>query len=226
MEKLTQAVRKLSVALLIALLMVVCFAAMSVAAVIETAEYRPSVVVLPDTAVNTWTLNSGGASTKAYIVPNALYIDTLQDETAGFGYSRTISAQHGSDTITILARVKMHQISGTSGPNAGACAIFWGDDATSNLLSIFPDKIQLYFPYNAAAGYSMNTTDDYHTYKIVANGPSNSVKVYVDGSAVPVIDTVIPSGQGYDRSWVMFGDGSSGGGALSSWEFVRYRVDR
>jgi len=222
MEKFMQAVRSLSIALMI----VLCCSSLSVAAVIETAEYRPAVVVLPDTAVNTWTLWGGAASTKAYIVPNALYIDTLQDDTVGLGYSRTNSAQHASDTITVVAKVKMHQISGVNGPNAGACAIFWADDATSNLLSIFPDRIQLYFPLNAGAAYSMNTTDDYHTYKIVANGTNNSVKVYVDGSTVPVIDTVISSGQGYDRNWVMFGDGSSGGGSLSSWEFVRYRIDR
>jgi hypothetical protein len=219
MEKLIKSVRTLSVALMI----VLCFASLSVAAVIETGEYRPAVVVLPDTAVNTWTQWGGAASTKAFIVPNALYIDTLQDVTVGLGYSRTNSAQHASDTITVVARVKVLQYSGA---DPAATAIFWADDATSNVLSILPGGLQLYYPYMAGAAYSMNTTDDYHTYKIVASGPNNSVKVYVDGNAVPVIDTVIPSDQGYDRSWVMFGDGTSGAGALSAWEFVRYRVDR
>lgn len=202
------------------IIVVIGFALPLYASVIDSAEYKPE--VFPDTITTPW-YHVGSAPSQAYFSNHSLYIDSTQDP-SGYYYSRTISADHSTDTITVEAKVKLVQYSGSY---PGGCGIWWADNATSNAMTIYPNRIALYFPgYGNGPSFQMDTTGDYHVYKIVAAGPTNNVKVYIDGGSTPVIDTVISSGQGYDRNWVMFGDGSSSAGALAAWEYINYRVER
>lgn len=199
-------------------------AGMVSAAVVDSADYRPVITVYPDTEVAVWTKYATG-SYAASIVESRLLLDSTQ--TGSLLYGRAIDSVFATDTVTVEAKVKLEQYSGTYD---GGCGIWFGDDVTSQVMTIFPDKIKMYFPFTggqpAGAYYTMNTMDAYHTYKIVFMGAVGRMQVFVDGGEYPVIDTTLAANWGYDRNWIAFGDGSGNSGSKASWEYVTYQIER
>jgi hypothetical protein len=95
----------------------------------------------------------------------------------------------------------------------------WAHDHTNLVIIGFDTKqICLASPDNVRV--SMNTTDDFHVYRIESQG--RNIKIYADGRLV--IDHVL-SWSGGGSNILMFGDGVGGTRSLSYWDYFWYDVD-
>lgn len=96
--------------------------------------------------------------------------------------------------------------------------IIWANDHTHTFIFGFaPGEIRIQYPevYPAV----MDTTDDFHVYRIVV--VLDRVRVYVDG-VLHIDHEVTSAGQGSDT--LMFGDGVGGTYSLSYWDYFWYDV--
>ncbi|MDH7570307.1 MAG: hypothetical protein QHJ73_12070, partial [Armatimonadota bacterium] len=86
-------------------------------------------------------------------------------------------------------------------------------------VGLYPDHIDL---YEAKRQYAMDTTDDYHTYRVVIQ--NNDILVYVDGvlrlDGRGTFKTPGPAG----RNDVRFGAANSPGKGEAYWQSVRIRA--
>jgi hypothetical protein len=123
-----------------------------------------------------------------------------------------------SDTITVTSKVRLDDYVGS--PGLGGCAIWVENNQNAEVILLTPAGLRL---YNKNSFYAMDTMDGYHEYKIVATG--NTLHVYVDGEAIPLISTTFGGQSWAARGLVRFGDGSYGASARSSWAYIRYTVE-
>lgn len=192
---------------------------------IDSGRYIPS--ILPHTNIQYWdpfSLSETSSLSLNHSDPqlngdDALKIDTMNNVSDFAYFTRYIEVQNG-DKIELEAKVKLDNYSGYT--TYGGCGIAIEDDKNEEFLIIRPDGI---YTFNSHVLYAMNTMDNYHVYRIVAQG--SSVKVYVDGSTIPVIDSSFnPPPFWSPRLMVGFGDGSGGASSTSSWAYVKYKVER
>jgi hypothetical protein len=113
--------------------------------------------------------------------------------------------------ITMEARLKVIDIEGTGG------AYFQAFDGTNRYqVAFLPGAVSL---YNGSVwvSYSLDITD-FHTYRMVTPGNSNTMNLFVDGS--PVLTAAAPSHTANKFEW---GDGitAAGNGADADWDYVR-----
>lgn len=115
---------------------------------------------------------------------------------------------------TIEARKRVMAIEG--GTNATfSTAIDFRDDVRDEMLDFWTDKIRLHY---SGASYNMDTTNDFHTYRITVSGID--IKVYVDGTLAITATMSLAAAGGY----VQFGDmhGSYGYNSNVIWDYVNY----
>ncbi|HWN70883.1 MAG TPA: hypothetical protein VNM90_24745 [Haliangium sp.] len=191
------------------------------AGTIDSRQYVPT--VSPNQVVDVWSKQASGAALSfSTSDPQLGYYDALKiDTTASYDhysvFSRSIIAS-ASDTITVTAKVRLDYYVGS--PGAGGCAIWVENNQDAESIIITPAGLRL---YHKGILYAMDTMSNYREYKIVAVG--NTLRVYVDGGAAPVISTTFGGQSSAARSWVAFGDGSGVASARSSWAHVRYTVE-
>jgi hypothetical protein len=191
------------------------------AGTIDSGQYVPT--VSPDQVVSIWSKGADGAALGfSTSDPQLGYYDALEmDTTASYDhysyFGRSIVAS-ASDTITVTAKVRLDDYVGS--PGLGGCAIWVENNQNAEVVLITPAGLRL---YSKKTSYAMDTMDGYHEYKIVAAG--NTLHVYVDGEAIPVISTTFGGQSWAARGLVRFGDGSYGASARSSWAYIRYTVE-
>lgn len=112
---------------------------------------------------------------------------------------------------SMAARVKVVSCTGLAGVMIGV-----SDGVAEDLLTLYPDRIEL---YRAKLSHVMDTTDDFHEYRIDLQG--KDITVAVDGK--PVIDGtgtfVFPAHAGRNR--VSIGGGASASTGEALWTWVR-----
>ena len=118
----------------------------------------------------------------------------------------------------IEARLKLDPITVPSSNQDRGAVLIWANDHVNLLIIGFqPNELRLAYPDYVPV--AMNTTDDFHTYRIQSR--LNTVQIYVDG--VLRIDHVLSwSGGGSDL--LTFGDGDGQGHSLSYWDYFMYDV--
>lgn len=91
-------------------------------------------------------------------------------------------------------------------------AIWAGATQSEAILLLTPSYIK---EYGSGKTYSMSTTDDFHTYRIIVQG--NNYTIYVDE-----IEVMSGSTKNWNRDVMYFGDGSGGSGGSAQWSCVSY----
>ncbi len=134
--------------------------------------------------------------------------------TAGgdYCYFRHPLAFSASGEVVLEARLKV--LSGVS-------SLIFGNGATGQRLSFFPDRVEFY--HDPAVRVPLDTTDGFHTYRLVIRG--EDVSLSIDGR--PRLEgkgCFRPGRAGY-RSEVAFGAANSPEVGEALWEFVRARSD-
>ena len=131
-----------------------------------------------------------------------------------FNYYRQEANLSNQTGTTLEARLKV--VSGqplSTGAIGNNISIF--DDARKIRLAIFPDGIRL-GDCHVCDEYQMNTTDDFHVYRLTLEG--DTAKAYVDGilrlTGTPVANSA------WTEIW--FGNDWMGGPDEGLWDYVRY----
>lgn len=190
---------------------------------VEEVIYTPT--IYPDqSAANVW-VPVGNRSIMTFR-QNDLYLDSISNQPVPnyMFFSRDTTAVNATDKIEIEAKLRLDAYDGSI--DTGGCAMWVDDDTNGEVILFNIDGIQLFSRIGYTGQrlkYYMNTTDDYHVYRIVTE--HNSLKVFVDNNPIPVIDTTF--GQYWQPSRkIMFGDGSSVANAKSSWSYIKYKIER
>lgn len=154
---------------------------------------------LPPTVVEDWTGSFSGHQTPPALgwtttVPSAwtalgngsVEFNSVQFAD-GIGPWASLSQLGGlpnKGAVTIELRAKVLPDSGNHG-----FTLHHRDEMGSIYLTLSPDKIETAMPKGGAARqtYFMDTTDDYHLFRLVRDSHSLYWNVYVDGNPVPVI---------------------------------------
>lgn len=115
-----------------------------------------------------WRCDRGSPRTEAKVVDGALRIADRGDQPGDHRYCRCSWGLESGEDVLLEARVKVV---------SGASYVIFGNGKSQERLGLWPDHIDLW--HHRAIRYAMNTTDAYHTYRIVTKGAD--LKVYVDG---------------------------------------------
>lgn len=170
---------------------------------------------LPDAEAIGWTPHVDRAARLA-TSGGALTIDTSHDIASWAYYSRCVEIDFARG-VTVEARVKLARTVGT--PGMGSAGI-WIEDSVGGAVLLLRDReIEL---YRTSYRYSIDTST-FHVYRIVTRG--YQLRVYIDGKlAIDAPDGYRPAFGLSDPNRIMFGDGSSGASASSTWDYVRYEL--
>ncbi len=185
--------------------------------------YSPT--VSPENVIDSWQ-PSGNLGLKTFIANDpqnqfldALLVNTTNDISDFLYFLKYNNASNATDRIEVVASVRLDQYVGNT--SLGGCAIAVEDDIKSNALLITPNFIML---SRTGETYQLDTTNNYHVYKIVAYG--SSFKVYVDGGTNPVLDGAWNQQWYPARNKISFGDHSGDASSRAAWAFVKYSVFR
>ena len=159
-----------------------------------------------------WTCDQGSARTEAKLERGALLIADRGTEVGDYHYFRNLWGADPAGVSVVEARVKV--VSGLS-------RVIISNGVAQERLELWPDRIELWS--NKKIRHAMDTTNDFHVYRIATQG--QDVKVYVDGVLrldAPGAYRKAVSGK---LNQVAFGASDSTGVGEALWSTVRARVD-
>jgi len=160
-----------------------------------------------------WTRDPGSPRTEEKLGDGALFIADRGTVAGDYHYYRFPWGAETSGPITVEARVKV--VSGSS-------FVIVADARAGERLRLLPDHIDLLHHSNLR--HEMDTTDDFHLYRITIEG--EDLRVYVDDELrIDAPGTFKPRG-GYPRNELAFGAANSGWQGEAYWDFVRARLER
>ena len=157
-----------------------------------------------------WFRDPGSERTEEKLEDGALFIADRGEVSGDYHYYRNHWGAGPGEPLMAEARVKV--VSGSS-------YLIIGTGLTHQRLGLWPDHIDLWTKRDIR--YDMDTTDDFHTYRIGTEGAD--LKVYVDGELrldAPGSFT----GGGRSTNQLAFGAANSGQVGEAYWSDVRARV--
>ncbi len=157
-----------------------------------------------------WYRDPGSERTEDALQDGAMLIADRGAVSGDYHYYRYVWGADPSEPVVVEARAKV--ISG------GSFVILMNGVAQERL-GLYPDHIELYF--NTDIRYDMDTTDDFHTYRIETEG--EDLKVYVDGELRLDAPGVYNRGGNGTRQ-LAFGAANSSAVGEALWQSVRARL--
>ncbi|QDT32916.1 glycoside hydrolase family 10 protein [Thalassoglobus polymorphus] len=183
-----------------------------------------SVQSLPQNA-DSWTIKYDGSEKPASIwrrdPGSERTIDTLVDGTLLIADRGTASGEYcyfrmpwGAEPASeTVAEFRVKTISGSS-------FVIVSNGVSGERLTLAPDHISLF--HNRKIRYEMDTTSDFHTYRLVLNG--EDLQVYVDGTLRLDGKGQLKPRTGYRRNEVAFGASNSTDVGEAYWDDVKVRT--
>ncbi len=157
-----------------------------------------------------WYRDPGSERTEERLEDGAMLIADRGTVSGDYHYYRYAWGADQSERVVVEARVKV--ISGSS-------FVIVMNGVAQERLGLYPDHIDLYS--NRDIRYEMDTTDDFHTYRIVTEG--EDLQVYVDGELRLDAPGQYSSG-GQGTRQLAFGAANSGWVGEAMWQQVRARL--
>ncbi len=159
-----------------------------------------------------WTRDTGSPRTEETVAEGALRIADKGTQAGDFHYWRFPWAADPEGKTTVEARVKV--VSGSS-------FILLSNGAADERLGFWPDHIDLW--NNRKLRFDMNTTDDYHVYRIECGG--RDLRVFVDGQLRIDATGKFAKHAAAARNELAFGTANSPGVGDAWWDYVKARSD-
>jgi len=158
-----------------------------------------------------WRRDRGSTRTHEEIVEDALFIADQGEVSGDYLYYRHPwgADPGGKAVVEARARVK-----------SGSSFIIVTNGESGERLGLWPDRIELFHHSNLR--YKMDTTDDFHLYRMELEG--HNLKVYVDGELRIDAPGVLKPRSGYSRNEVAFGAANSGMMGEACWASVKARA--
>jgi hypothetical protein len=158
-----------------------------------------------------WNRDRGSARTVEEIADGALFIADRGEVSGDYLYYRYPWGADPGGRAVVEARAKV---------KSGSSFIIVTNGTSGERLGLWPDRIELYHHGNLQ--YKMDTTDDFHLYRIQLDGPD--LKVYVDGQLRIDAPGALGPRSGYSRNEVAFGAANSGMLGEATWDDVRAKA--
>lgn len=157
-----------------------------------------------------WYRDPGSQRTEERLEDGALFIADRGTVSGDYLYYRYAWGATPDERVVVEARAKV--VSGSS-------YIIIANGVGQERLGLWPDHIELWS--NTDLRYEMDTTDDFHTYRIVADG--EDLQVFVDGELRIDAPGQYASG-GRNLRLLAFGAANSTDVGEAYWSFVRARL--
>lgn len=158
-----------------------------------------------------WRRDPGSKQTSEELVDGALRIADRGDTAGDYLYYRYAWGADPQGQAVAEARVKV--ISGSS-------FLIVSNGVGGERLGLWPDRIELF--HHPQRQYRMDTTADFHLYRMELNGPD--LKVYVDGELRIDAPGAMGPRAGYTASDVAFGAANSPMRGEAYWDDVKARA--
>jgi hypothetical protein len=117
---------------------------------------------------------------------------------------------HPSERVVVEAEAKVVE---------GSSFLILSNGEAQERLTLYPDRIELHF--NQDISYEMDTTDEFHTYRVVTEG--DDLQVYVDGELRLDAPGTYTGGGGGAKQ-LSFGAANSPMQGAALWRAVRARL--
>ena len=162
------------------------------------------------TPAKPWRRDSGSERTEEKLVDGALFIADRGDVSGDYHYYRYPWGMDATGETVVEARAKV--VSGSS-------FVIVSNGASSERLGLWPDHIDLW--HNRKLRYEMDTTQDFHVYRIEING--QDLKVYVDDELrIDATGRFTPKAR--YRNEIAFGAANSSMVGEAYWDYVKARL--
>jgi hypothetical protein len=158
-----------------------------------------------------WRRDPGSERTEEKLVDGALFIADRGTVSGDYHYYRYAWGADPGEPIVVEARAKV--VSGSS-------YVIISNGVAHERLGLWPDHIDLWTQQDIR--YEMDTTDDFHLYRIVTEG--EDLKVYVDGELRLDASGTFAARGGPAQSQLAFGAANSPMVGEAYWREVRARV--
>ncbi len=183
--------------------------------VVDTAVLRPNdwSVVFDggDHPGRPWNRDRGSTRTVEQIVGDALLVADRGEVSGDYLYYRCPWGADPDGAAVVEARVKVQ---------SGSSYIIITNGVGGERLGLWPDRIDLF--HNRTLQCKMDTTDDFHLYRLELNG--RDLKVYVDGELRIDAPGAMQPRSGYARNEVAFGAANSPQLGEAYWRDVKVRA--
>lgn len=158
-----------------------------------------------------WSRDPGSVRTEEELVDGALRIADRGDVSGDYLYYRYAWGADPQGEAVAEARVKV--VSGSS-------FVIVSNGVGGERLGLWSDRIELFHHRNLQ--YKMDTTGDFHLYRMELKGPD--LKVYVDGELRIDAPGAMGPRAGYTTSDIAFGAANSGMMGEACWDHVQARA--
>lgn len=158
-----------------------------------------------------WVRDSGSVRTEEKLEQGSLFIADRGERPGDYHYWRLPwGADPASETV-VEVRVKVR---------SGSSYVLLSNGVSHERLGLWPDRIDLWA--NRAVQYKMDTTDDFHVYRVVMKG--KDLRVFVDGQLRLDATGKLKPAAGAGNE-VGFGAANSGQVGEAWWSYVKIRAD-
>ena len=158
-----------------------------------------------------WQRDRGSKNTHEEIAEGVLFIADRGEVSGDYLYYRYPWGADSKGNAVVEARAKVR---------SGSSFIIVTNGVSGERLSLWPDRIELFHHTNLR--YKMDTTDDFHLYRMELNGLD--LKVYVDDELrIDAPGTLKPRSY-YSKNEVAFGAANSGMMGEADWDDVKARA--
>jgi hypothetical protein len=158
-----------------------------------------------------WNRDRGSTRTVEQIVGDALLIADRGKVSGDYLYYRYPWGADPDGEAVVEARAKVE---------SGSSYIIVTNGMGGERLGLWPDRIELF--HNRTLQYRMDTTDDFHLYRMELKG--HDLKVYVDGELRIDAPGAMEPRSGYARNEVAFGAANSPQLGEAYWRDVKARA--
>ncbi|MDI9443403.1 MAG: hypothetical protein QM844_04465 [Planctomycetota bacterium] len=158
-----------------------------------------------------WVRDPGSPRTGEEVVDGALFLADRGESSGDYLYYRHAWGADPGGTAVVEARVKV---------KSGSSFLIVSNGESGERLGLWPDRIELF--HNPKLRYPMDTTGDFHLYRMELSGPD--LQVYVDGRLRIDAPGGLRPRAGYTRNQVSFGAANSPMIGEAYWGVVRARA--
>jgi hypothetical protein len=159
-----------------------------------------------------WYRDPGSTRTHAQLNEGSLLLADRGEQSGDYLYYRSPLGAGPDGEAVVEARVKVH---------SGSSFLIVSNGIGGERLGLWPDRIELF--HQKQLHYAMDTTDDFHQYRIECQ--QRDLRVYVDGELRIQATGALGPRSGYTRNEVSFGAANSPMMGEAEWAMVRARAE-